>query len=68
MTNVPMIEYRSNTIFQATIRSEHLVVDAMEAYTIATREIPVHLIWGTIYDVAYVHECGLRFGVLICYN
>ncbi|RDB15645.1 Abhydrolase domain-containing protein mpaH [Hypsizygus marmoreus] len=35
----------------ASYRSEHLVVDAMEAYTATTREIPVHLVFGTIHDV-----------------
>ncbi|KAF8148394.1 alpha/beta-hydrolase [Crassisporium funariophilum] len=35
----------------ACYRSEHLVVDAMEAYTAMTKEIPVHLVFGTVHDV-----------------
>ncbi|KII93753.1 hypothetical protein PLICRDRAFT_403847 [Plicaturopsis crispa FD-325 SS-3] len=35
----------------ASYRSDHLVVDAMEAYTKLSREIPIHLVWGTIHDV-----------------
>lgn len=32
-------------------RSEQLVVDAMDAYTETCKDIPIHLIWGTIHDV-----------------
>jgi hypothetical protein len=40
--------------YEACYRSEHLVVDAMEAYTAMTRELPVHLIFGTVHDVGCV--------------
>ncbi|KAF9472069.1 alpha/beta-hydrolase [Pholiota conissans] len=35
----------------ACYRSEHLVVDAMNAYTLRTQELPVHIIFGKIHDV-----------------
>ncbi|KAH7879247.1 uncharacterized protein C8R40DRAFT_1066357 [Lentinula edodes] len=36
----------------ATYRSDELVVDALEAYSAATRKMPVYLIWGTENNVA----------------
>ncbi|KAJ3833484.1 alpha/beta-hydrolase [Lentinula raphanica] len=36
----------------ATYRSEELVSDALEAYTAASRKMPIHLIWGKDNDVA----------------
>ncbi|KAJ3804623.1 alpha/beta-hydrolase [Lentinula aff. lateritia] len=36
----------------ATYRSDELVVDALEAYSILTRNMPVHLIWGRNNNVA----------------
>ncbi|KAK1218844.1 hypothetical protein PQX77_018460 [Marasmius sp. AFHP31] len=35
----------------ASFRSDELVVDALQAYSEATKEKPVHVIWGTINDV-----------------
>ncbi|KAJ3503701.1 hypothetical protein NLJ89_g8315 [Agrocybe chaxingu] len=35
----------------ACYRSDHLVVDAMEAYTHMTQEVPVHVIFGSVHDV-----------------
>ncbi|KAL0061035.1 hypothetical protein AAF712_012156 [Marasmius tenuissimus] len=34
----------------ASFRSDELAVDALQAYSEATREKPVHVVWGTISD------------------
>ncbi|KAF9036371.1 alpha/beta-hydrolase [Panaeolus papilionaceus] len=36
----------------ACIRSRHAIVDALDSYTRTTQEIPVHIVFGAIHDVA----------------
>jgi pimeloyl-ACP methyl ester carboxylesterase len=36
----------------ASFRSDELVVDGLEAYTILTQQMPIHVIWGTYNDIA----------------
>ncbi|KAK1218840.1 hypothetical protein PQX77_018456 [Marasmius sp. AFHP31] len=58
-THSPQFKLELINSIQASFRSDELVVDALQAYSEATKEKPVHVIWGTIKDVKSPETRGL---------